>query len=436
MKKSILVSFLIWFYFSNILCQISKDVFPSGTYKPFDLEGGYYPGSFVTKKKESVQPPIVGRERLVRSVCMKDLLKYSISQGIPTRILDRKKSFQASLDVEAKYAGIDPSVKSNLKNVKDISLKVNKGQRYYIDGFAIQDVIYALPLQDLQQIKFEMDKNRNIYFISEVVQFDDAELIFKWDKAIGVGLKAKIPQSLGLGIENQWTDDATLTVKFSPGQLVSYKDIEITKDYKKLIDERINFRKTNGDEKCPPPPPPPVVRDTPDLKKRKVDINTTKFTDETGNGKGGTFPYERITHCGYIRFFIEDKKRIMCEYDILWEGQDVTKSGRKSREVAHDKFEVYSAKENEYISGLTDRYGKVKQGKNGPEIRYSLGDCEKYEPKLENSKMPNNNNCKPLTIDNIDKNLAEIIFCKIGNRVKRDGKLIDLDSGYYSIKFL
>jgi hypothetical protein len=101
-----------------------------------------------------------------------------------------------------------------------------------------------------KKIKFELANKRKVLMINEVIEYDEAELVFKWDKAIEAGLTVQIPQVVKLGTENKWTDSATLIVKFSPGQLVGFKAVEISKSYKKLIDERINFRQSSGDDKC------------------------------------------------------------------------------------------------------------------------------------------------------------------------------------------
>jgi hypothetical protein len=143
-----------------ILTQISLygqgtgEMFPFSSYKEFDLEGGYYPGSFLVIKNKSAQAPIITRERLDQVVCKKNLLAYSNPQGIPNTTLDRKKTFQTSLDVGVKYQGIDPEVKGQLQRAKNITLNVKNGKRYFIGsgGIAIQDVIYALPLEDLKKI--------------------------------------------------------------------------------------------------------------------------------------------------------------------------------------------------------------------------------------------------------------------------------------------
>jgi len=252
MKKLSLVATILVLVSNICFTQISKDVFPMGTFKPFDLDGGYYPGSFISKKKKSVQTPIITRERLDKVVCVKKIFDFSTAQDIPNRTLDRKKTFQTSLDVGVKYQGIDPEVKGGLEKAKDIALKVNKGKRYFLasGAVALQDIIYALPLEELKKIQFELDKKRTVYLITEVIEYDDAELVFKWDKSIEAGLKVKIPQILNLGTSNQWTDDATLVAKFKSGHLVSYKAIKIGKAYKKLIKKRLVFRETHGDDKC------------------------------------------------------------------------------------------------------------------------------------------------------------------------------------------
>ena len=252
MKKLSLIATVLVLVSNVCFTQISKDVFPMGTFEPFDLDGGYYPGSFISKKKKSVQTPIITRERLDKKVCVKKIFDFSTAQDIPNRTLDRKKTFQNSLNIGVKYQGIDPEVKGGLKKAKDIALKVNKGKRYYLasGAVALQDIIYALPLEELKIIQFELDNKRTVYLITEVIEYDDAELVFKWDKSIEAGLKVKIPQILNLGTSNQWTDGATLVAKFKSGHLVSYKAIKIGKAYKKLIKERIAFRQTHGDDKC------------------------------------------------------------------------------------------------------------------------------------------------------------------------------------------
>lgn len=86
--------------------------------------------------------------------------------------------------------------------------------------------------------------------ITEVIEYEEAELVFKWDKEIGAGLKVQIPQVVKLGTDNKWTDSGTLVVKFASGQLIGYKAVEIGKSYKKLIEERIKYRQSSGDDKC------------------------------------------------------------------------------------------------------------------------------------------------------------------------------------------
>lgn len=86
--------------------------------------------------------------------------------------------------------------------------------------------------------------------ISEVIEYEEAELVFKWDKAIETGLQVQIPQLMKLGSDNKWTDDATLVVKFKPRHLVGYKAVEIGKAYKRLIGDRIKYRQNNGEDKC------------------------------------------------------------------------------------------------------------------------------------------------------------------------------------------
>lgn len=253
MKKLNQIIFLILMLSqTSMFGQGTGEMFPFSSYKEFDTEGGYYPGSFVVIKKKSVQAPIITRERLDQVVCKKKLLEYSKPQDIPNTTLDRKKTFQTSLDVGVKYQGIDPEVKGQLQKAKNITLNVKKGKRYFVGSgtIAIQDVLYALPLEDLTKIKFELANKRKVLMIAEVIEYDDAELVFKWDKAIEAGLKVQIPQVVKLGTDNMWTDNATLVVKFAPGQLVGYKAVEIGKSYKKLIDERIKFRQSSGDDKC------------------------------------------------------------------------------------------------------------------------------------------------------------------------------------------
>lgn len=236
----------------SLFGQGTGEMFPFSSYKEFDLEGGYYPGSFLVVKKKSAQAPIITRERLDQVVCKKKLLEYSKPFDVPNTTLDRKKTFQTSLDVGVKYQGIDPEVKGQLQKAKNISLNVKKGKRYFIGSgtIAIQDVIYALPLEDLTKIKFELAKKSKVFMIAEVIEYEEAELVFKWDKAIEAGLKVQIPQVVKLGTDNKWTDNGTLVVKFAPGQLIGYKAVEIGKTYKKLIEERIKYRQSNGDDKC------------------------------------------------------------------------------------------------------------------------------------------------------------------------------------------
>lgn len=232
--------------------QGTGEMFPFSSYKEFDLEGGYYPGSFLVVKKKSAQAPIITRERLNQVVCKKKLLEYSKPQEIPNATLDRKKTFQTSLDVSVRYQGIDPEVKGELQKAKTVTLNVKKGKRYFIGSgaIAIQDVIYALPLEELRKIKFELSNKGKVFMIAEVIEYEEAELVFEWDKVIGAGLKVQIPQVVKLGTDNKWTDNGTLVVKFASGQLVGYKAVEIGKSYKKLIDERIQFRQSSGDDKC------------------------------------------------------------------------------------------------------------------------------------------------------------------------------------------
>lgn len=252
MKNSLILLFALLITGTTSFGQGTGTLFPFKSYYEFDLEGGYYPGSFIVLRKKSPQTPLITRERLEKVVCVKQTFEYTDPVSIPNTTLDRKKTFQMSLDLSIKYEAVSPSLKNTLKKAKTVSLKVDKGKRYFLKSGAIslQDIIYALPQEELTRLKFELDNNNKLYLITEVLEYEEAQLVLHWDNDISAGLQAEIPLALKLGTENKWTDNGTLIVKFASGQVVGYKRIEVNKAYKKLIEERIQYRQEHGDDRC------------------------------------------------------------------------------------------------------------------------------------------------------------------------------------------
>lgn len=252
--KNLLIALSIIFFNSlfsvSMFAQGTGENFKFSSYYEFDLERGYNPGSIVVIKKKSVQSPIYTTDGLTKLLKDKTLFDFSVPVKIPNTVFDRKKNFVIGLEAKSKYEQLPAELKANLDKVRNVSLKVNNGVSYNLKSgaAALTDVIYALPLEALEKLLFEINKKNKIYMISEVIQYNDATLDFSWVTNFDAKLKSDIQKAVDLGVEAKWIDNATLQVKYAAGQLVGYKAIEITGKYIKLIKKKIEYRKINGDD--------------------------------------------------------------------------------------------------------------------------------------------------------------------------------------------
>jgi hypothetical protein len=235
-----------------LVSQVQNNNFDFGSYQPFDLEGGYEVGSFINIIKGSAQAPLITKTDLDRRVIDKSILTLSSPTPIPATTFTRTTSFLVDLESKSKYAELPADLKASLERVSEVTIKVDQGSRYHLanGSESIIDILYALPLQDLNILQQKLKQRKAVHMISEVIKYENAKLEFKWASKVETELTTQIAKAIDIGVDADWVDNKTLVINYSKGTLVGYKSVKITRKQRRLIQERIEYRKQFGDDKA------------------------------------------------------------------------------------------------------------------------------------------------------------------------------------------
>lgn len=231
------------------------------SYRQFDLEGGYEPGSVLKIKGNDISSVIIDINKLKSRIPDPSILEISANGGIPEYEFDKTQSFRASLEADIKKIPVE--LKSHMTKVEKVTLRVKDGsrQRFTNGSICLSQLIKQLSQKDLELIRDEVRLKNSfwgtyfgwlittpkIVMVSEVLQYKEATAILEWGFQIDAEAKAKIVKVINIDASSNWDSGNKLTLKYKNNILVAYKDIEIDEDRIEVINAEIKKRQIDGD---------------------------------------------------------------------------------------------------------------------------------------------------------------------------------------------
>lgn len=241
MKNLFLIIFII------PICGFSQvDIKTSKMYdfNSYGVNGGYEPGSFCIIKNGILTSPIIKRKDLLPSIIDKSLLDLSDKTPIPNQVFNRTKGFISEIKAKGNIDNVSISADYDVDNIQTVTLTVKKGSRYGLDRgkIVIRKILKKSSLSDLEDIYITLKESKKIHLISEVIEYEDAQMEITWNKKQTPSIGASFVSLFSINASASWTDKGSLIITYNEPIRIGYKSWVLKRNYlkeiKKIIDEK------------------------------------------------------------------------------------------------------------------------------------------------------------------------------------------------------
>jgi len=228
----------------------------------YDLNKGYRPGSIIKvishplyKNRIRVKDVQITREKIEKDIIKPGFIAIGDSTPISSCTFDRTNNFEFNLsgNVNDGYFNkqdFSSRVESSLKNIESVNLVVNKGIRYGLKdggGSSLHDIINFLSEYELEKLSNLLREDENLIYVSEVIEYNDAKVLFNWKDSIEGTIQMEILSSLNLDGTYGWTDKKELSIRYSENSIVGFLGKPLGENEAKLISKVIETRKEKGE---------------------------------------------------------------------------------------------------------------------------------------------------------------------------------------------
>jgi hypothetical protein len=217
-----------------------KDIEYAG-FQPFPLNRGYEPGTLLKINNDQISAPIFERDELVRSIFSTQIFSLNKPKEISQFEMDITREFKSNSN--AFFSPSSASASATIGKIQNVSYKIESGQTYSLDGGTkiFRNLIDELNKRELEILLEEIKTNENVFLVSEVLEYDKAQIVFRWND--GVNLDAKIEkqlvESISINSTNQRVEKGTLTINIDTPQIVGFNKISINDSHINLIERRL-----------------------------------------------------------------------------------------------------------------------------------------------------------------------------------------------------
>ncbi|SEQ58914.1 hypothetical protein SAMN05444359_11268 [Neolewinella agarilytica] len=185
-------------------------------------------------------------QQLVRSSFLKTGKRWEVPICVSDRTSDFKFIFQERGLTSQK---VDATAGAVYENTKSAILTANEGYRYGLaDGaVALQDLLFNLPLRELQLLRTALKNGEQLMFVNEVLVYDSASLKVTLADDLSEDLTVDLFGWLGVEAKVSWDENNDLDIIYPPNSIVGYEGTLLDESHLVELEETIAERKEKGD---------------------------------------------------------------------------------------------------------------------------------------------------------------------------------------------
>lgn len=254
-----------YLYFQSLKGYTKVEDLCNDSYYPYGLNKGYGPGSILSvkthwwyKDRIKVVDLQISRNKLEKELVNKSFLKLTKKEPINRCSYDQTSDFKAAIDQELiENAEASQHLRSEIGHLEQVKIEAIQGSRYGLadgGGSALHDVLRHLPAPELEKLLGAIERGRDLLFVAEVIEYDEAIANFSWQDSLSGESQLAINDLLGIRGVYEWNSRDNLNVRFAKGSIVGFSggqflpyDIELVKTTLKERSEKGNLVKLYPD---------------------------------------------------------------------------------------------------------------------------------------------------------------------------------------------
>lgn len=231
--------------------------FCNDSYYPYGLNKGYEPGSIISikthwwfKDRIFVEDLQISRDKLEKELVNKSFLKFTPKTSINQCTYDQTSQFKAAIDQKIiEKSDADKTLLSELAHLAKVNIEAIRGSRYGLadgGGSALHDIITHLPAPELEKLLRVITRGRDLFFITEVIEYDEAVAEFYWQDTLSGESQLEISNLLGIRGIYEWNSRDKLKVNFAEGSIVGFSGGKVLPHDLTLIETVLADRAERG----------------------------------------------------------------------------------------------------------------------------------------------------------------------------------------------
>lgn len=229
----VVVGFGVYLQLQSLKGYTKVEDLCNDSYYPYGLNKGYGPGSIVSvkthwwyKDRIKVVDLQISRNKLEKELVNKSFLNLTEKEPINECSYDQTSEFKAAINQELIESNeASQHLRSEIGHLAKVKIEAVRGSRYGLadgGGSALHDILRHLPAPELEKLLGVIERGRDLVFVAEVIEYDEAIADFFWQDSLSGESQLTINDLLGIKGVYEWSSRDNLRIRFAEGSIVGF----------------------------------------------------------------------------------------------------------------------------------------------------------------------------------------------------------------------